>query len=366
MFLKKLSLHHFRNYEKESFDFSPDVNFIHGENAQGKTSLLEAIYFLIIGRSFRSKYTKELIHFEKPYFAISCEFKKEQIQHELKVICNGSKRQVQLNHSICRSFLEVFGLIKGVVLYPEDYSLISGAPSLRRRYLDLQIAQSSPLYLQHLSRYQNALKQRNAALKIKHSKTLHIWEEALALHGSHIILERIKTCLQLNDIADEVLQQISGKKEHLQLSYLTSCPLDLSQAEIQENLLKLYKSQQRKELLYGTTLVGPHKDDLDICINEKKAKTFASEGQQRTLAACLRLSEWRLLKTASDSSPIMIIDDMDISLDKERKKQLLRQLDHCHQVFITSPYSPQKYISLNKEIKLINIHEGRQLNTAAT
>jgi DNA replication and repair protein RecF len=360
MFLKKLSLHSFRNYKKESFCFSPDVNFIHGKNAQGKTSLLEALYFLIIGRSFRTKFTKELIQFNSPYFAIGCEFEKNGLTHELRVICNGSKRQVLLNGSVCKSFLEVFGLIKGVVLYPEDYALISGSPSLRRRYLDLQIAQSSPLYLQHLSRYQKALKQRNAALKLRQENTLSIWEEALIEHGAHIILERKKACEKLSEIADSTLADITEKKEKLSLIYESLCK-GTEISSLKENLETLFKQNRRKELLYGTTLVGPQKDDLDICINDKKAKIFASEGQQRTLAACLRLAEWQHLKNETQSLPIMIVDDMDISLDQERKEKLFERLDGCHQVFITSPYSPKKIFSSSRKTRLIEVNQGREI-----
>lgn len=357
--LLELSLFNFRNYHRERFEFSAGLNFIYGDNAQGKTSLLEAIYFLTVGRSFRTRYAKELLRFGESFFSLEARFTKEALEHHITIQADGLKRHIHLNQTPCKSFLEIFGLLKSVVLSPEDYTLISGPPALRRKYLDLQIAQADQQYLCKLARYQEALKQRNALLKKRRPQTLCIWEKEMAHSGAYLILSRYKCLDALTEHVRENHQILCQKKEELSIQYVHSYLDKLDPQKLEEDLLTIFESSREKDLQWGSTQKGPHKDDIAILLNDKPAKLFASEGQQRSLAASLRLGEWDLLKKTTCESPIMIVDDMDISLDDKRKSSLLEKLTTCDQVFLTSPEKSSEKLFLPKDTSYFAISEGK-------
>lgn len=333
MWIKTLYLHNFRNYEKALIEFSSGVNYIQGNNAQGKTNLLEAIYFLSTGRSFRTDKLTEMIKEGESYMRIEVLFEKEGIEQRLSVYYDGKQKRVETNDSTAHNFSTLLGLIPSVIATPGDIQLIMGAPQLRRRYLNIHIAQSDPLYVYHLSRYNKALKQRNACLKMRQIKTIGVWEEEMALSGSYLVQERQSSLDSLSKYASERLAKLSRDDEKLELKYQSS----LQGSDLKSALLEQMDRNRNRELQYGSTQVGPHRDDILIEHNGKAARLFSSEGQKQTLLASLRFAEQEHLKALHQTDPLFGIDDFGNHLDNNRITRLRGELTQGSQTFLTTP-----------------------------
>ncbi len=335
MHINKLSLSLFRNYENTTLSFSPEVNLIRGENAQGKTNLLEALYFLCTGRSFRTLHFTDFIPYGKPYFHIEAEYVKDGISGTLKASFDGQVRKLYHNDTAFASFSSLLGLLPIVLISPQDLALVSGAPADRRRFLDLHLAQSDPLYVHHLGRYLKAVKQRNILLKQKSEESLEAWEKILALSAAYLLEKRVEALTKLLPIAKECLEQLTDGDDTLDLKYLPTLPPDCPYvaSEIFEELRK----NRRRELACGMTLLGPHRDDLAIFIDGQEAKSFASEGQKRGAVTALRLAEWQSLKSTTGYPPLLGIDDFGIHLDTRRYALVQKRIQGLGQVFLTTP-----------------------------
>lgn len=333
MFLQHLYLRNFRNYEEMRISFGPKINLIQGPNAQGKTNLLEALYFLSTGKSFRSPHLQDLIRHSTSYFYLEAEFIKNNLSETLKVYFDGKQRKIHYNNTSYPSFANLLGLFPAVIFAPEDISLIAGSPSERRRFLNLHIAQTDPLYVHHLIRYSHAMKQRNQLLKQKNQTTIDVWEEIMACSAAYLIQKRKKTLDDLNPVLENHMRRVSSDFDTLNVKY---CPsLDKADSlEIRTQLQKL----RPKEIYFGSTLTGPHRDDMFISINNKEAKTFSSEGQKRSCISAVRLAEWLRLKELTSVFPLMCIDDFGVHLDSTRHSHLQNQLQSLGQVFLTSPF----------------------------
>jgi DNA replication and repair protein RecF len=335
MRLNHLYLRNFRNYKEAHFTFQPGVNAIIGENGKGKTNLLEAIYFLITGKSFRTSSLQPLIHFEASFFYLEASFEKDGVGQVLKITCDGKERTIIHNSTPLTRLSALFGILLGVILTPDDHVLVTGSPSIRRRFLDLHIAQFSPHYLFHLSRYAKALKIRNELLKRKELANIEIWEKEMALSASHVVQERRKAVVDLGQRGQKLQLKLSGDKDFLSILYQTKAKG--SREEIEKMLIDLMEKNREREVERGSSLVGPHRDDLGIFLAEKEAKIFGSEGQKRSCTAALRLSEWIRLKDLTGQIPLMCIDDVGISLDPLRERHLHEELGGLGQSFFTSP-----------------------------
>ncbi|NGX55437.1 MAG: DNA replication and repair protein RecF [Chlamydiae bacterium] len=323
MKLESLHLCNFRNFKEALITFDSGINGIVGTNGQGKTNLLEAIYHLVTGRSFRTHRLSDLVAFETEGFYLEATFLKNGIEQTLKITSDGTARKIFLNATPLTTLSSLFGLLPGVILSPEDEKLINGGPQTRRRFLDLQIAQSTPLYLDHLNRYIRALRQRNHLLRHKELASIEIWESELARSGLIIAQERQKATQELQN------QTLSS---HITLRYRSQA-LEYDETAYLAHFDKI----REKEAKVATTLFGPHRDDLTIFFEEKEARYFASQGEQRSCSAALRLAEWTRLKELTGELPLMCIDDLGISLDKQRKEHFLEKLGSLGQVFVTSP-----------------------------
>ena len=339
MELLSLHLRNFRKFKEASFTFSPGVNAIVGENGEGKTNLLEAIYFLITGKSFRTTNLKALVHFGAPFFYIEAHYVKDGVDGVLKITCDGKEKKIVHNATSLQKMSDLFGILLGVVLTPEDEVLVSGSPQIRRRFLDLHIAQFSPNYLSHLSRYVKALKIRNECLRQNQMREIEVWESEMARSAAHVTFERKAAVLELNERSHLVGLHLSGSRDDLKISY-TSKGFHTEEStlqEIEELYCNLMRSMRPKEVERGISLVGPHRDDLAILLQEKEARLFASEGQKRSCVASLRLSEWSRLRSVTGELPLMCIDDVGISLDPARERYLHQELGGLAQAFFTSP-----------------------------
>lgn len=355
MEIKALFLHNFRNYADEEFLFSSGINLIEGANAQGKTALLEAIYLLSTGRSFRTHHLQELIRLSTPSFFIELHFEKEGVSHIASIDYNGKERHIRINQSRFSLFGALLGLIPSVIYAPTDVSLVSGSPLERRHFLDVHIAQADPLYVHHLTRYTKAMKQRNCLLKEKKADTIVLWEHVMAESGSYIIKKRNSSLKALQEPFHEMGLLLSSNEDIHSVAYENNYK-ELNVKDIALSLKSAFEKNRSKEQIIGFTLVGPHRDDILFSINGKLAKHFASEGQKRTLVAALRLAEWTLLKQELGFSPLFSIDDFGIHLDEKRSLLLEEKIVGCGQVFITSA----KALSLDVSYR-IKIEAGTQL-----
>lgn len=339
MYLTALYLHNFRLYEEARFDFSPKLNVVRGPNARGKTSLLEAIYFLTTGRSFRTAQTQDLIRHGANYFYLEAIFVKHGIEQKLRVYYSLHERRVTYNSTTTPSLSSLLGVLQSVVIHPDDIAIVKGAPAFRRHLLDIQLAQSDPLYIHHLTRYDRAMRQRNHLLRAKSSATIDSWEYEMANAAAYIVQQRALVLDILRTQGQEHYKTICGARETLHLSYKANGAGDHSLKDL-SSLREIYKEQYRRhrhrEMDLGATLTGPHKDDVLILLEENQVRAFASEGQQRSCIVALRLAEWTRLNASSQEQPLMLIDDFGMSLDSMRRQHLLDHFENFEQIFVST------------------------------
>lgn len=336
MYIKTLYLQNFRIYEEAYFEFCPHVNLICGPNAKGKTSLLEALHYLMIGRSFRTQQYQDLIKQEQPGFHIDSHFIKHSVEQRLRVTGNVNERKMLHNSTPLTSLSHLLGLIQGVVQTPDDINLIKGPPLLRRQFLDIQISQADPLYVHHLMRYTRAMRQRNQLLRSKTQASIETWEHEMSQSAAYIILKRRQTLQNLQTISRQYYTELTEEKAPLALNY-RSIPAYLADAdEIKQYFIAQFQKNREREKIIGYTQIGPHKDDLVITIDGRDVRYFASEGQQRSCATALHFAEWKNLRMAGTEPPLFMIDDVGMSLDLKRKERLIHQFAELGQVFLTT------------------------------
>jgi DNA replication and repair protein RecF len=335
VYLKSIYLKNFRIYKEKLIEFSPQINVIWGANAIGKTTILEAIYYLISGKSFRTDKPQDLISSGQSYFYIEAQFVKHGILQTLKVSYDGKDRKIFYNSTKLALATHLLGIMQGVLMTPGDADLVKGSPQVRRHFFDLQIAQADPLYVHYITRYLKAMQQRNCLLKRKSHIAIDSFEHEMAVAAAYISTERQQLVKDLEVLSGTIHKKLAGDDERLNVQYKTPSATVIERDKLKTYYLELFKKNRMREMELGCTLSGPHKDDLLIFVNEKEARQFASEGQQRCAVTSLRLSEWDRLKNASLSCPLMLIDDLGISLDKNRKAAILTHLQSLSQVFIT-------------------------------
>lgn len=330
MHLKHIYLRNFRNLHEVKITFSETVNGFVGDNAQGKTNLLEAIFFLSTGRSFRTTNLKQLILQESEGFYISAAFEKDGVQQTVQATFNGIEKKLQINGTKSGQFAPLMGLLPVVLYAPEDVALLSGGPALRRRFLNMHIAQTDPLYIHHLGRYQKAMKQRNELLRSQTQEAIEPWEEAMTLSGTYLMEKRRQALSELEPLVCTQMERLSGEKESLTITYSPSLSFE-------EGLAMQWQKARERDLHVGTTEKGPHRDEILFSINEMPARIFASIGQRHTLLAALRLAEWKRLHALAGSPPLFCLDDFGSHLDPSRQRVLQNALKDLGQIFITAP-----------------------------
>lgn len=329
MYLKTLILRNFRNIKELEAHFSDRLNVFYGKNAQGKTNLLEAIYFVSTGRSFRTQSLKELIHDQESSFSIDAEVVRDQVTQRIKISYDGNTKRLQMDANNYASFHPLLGVLPTVLYTPYDIELISGAPAERRRFLNIHLAQSDPLYVHHLTCYWRAMKQRNCLLRARSSDAIECWENQMAASAEYITQARKEMLEELQVPLKKEANVLSNEDHHLTLSLSSS-----------KDYLKQLQKNRAKEMELGVTLTGPHRDDIALYINESVARIKASEGQKKTMVAALKLAEWERLSNRTGEPVLMGFDDLDGHLDDSRRSHLKNRLKSLGQVFITTPHEP--------------------------
>lgn len=354
MYIRSLYLQQFRNYREVHVEFSPSLNLICGPNAHGKTSLLEAIHYLMIGRSFRTARNLDLVQLGSSSFYMETLFCKHGVDQKLRIHVDGNDRKMVYNSSLLPNASNLLGILSGVVMTPDDVNLVKGPPPLRRQFLDLLIAQADPLYVHYLARYVKAMRHRNQLLKQKKLASIESWEHEMAQAAGYLVMQRRLGTTALQSHCQPFYAHLTEETEGLTLDYRSSASDCNDEGEIKAYHLHHFQKNRMREMALGLTLTGPHKDDLWIGIGGRDVRYFASEGQQRSCVAALHLGEWQRLKEVSAETPLFMIDDVGISLDEKRKERLLGVLGSLGQVFLTTTdprltdsfSGPKKIISL--------------------
>lgn len=331
MHLAHLKLRDFRNYSRLNADFLPGFHLLLGDNAQGKTNILEAIYLMATLRSFRGVGGSQMIqHGKKGYFVGGTIV--GQGEREIKMFWSSTERKLALDGQPVRKLSEYFGALRAVVFCTEDLQLIKGTGRIRRRFIDLLLAQTHPIYLPLLQRYAAALRSRNALLKQKviNEEALESFSKELINAGEKIIELRRELVPRISPLARLAYRRISNEAEELRVEYQPSVKSDFA--------VELAQSRGR-ERTYRSTWVGPHRDDLQLLLNDQSAAQFGSEGQKRSLAIGLKMAQAEYLTGIHGSAPILLIDDVMGELDVKRRAGFLPLLDRSRQsqgqVFMT-------------------------------
>lgn len=336
MIVKSLSVANFRNYEKQEIAFCEDTNVIFGDNAQGKTNILEAIYLFSHGKSHRTKSDAELIKFGANFSRIAIEFSdKDRDYRAVMQLAGGGKKSVKINNVPITKLSMLMRYLNVVMFSPEDLEIIKGAPQVRRRFLDEAISQLYPVYLKTLISYHKNLAQKNALLKkLKFSgkaddPMLSVWNEQIAEDGSRIMEFRKKFTEEISEFAREIHRNITG--ENLDLVYTPSVECDIIN---KENFLAKLTASAGREIENGSSLYGIQRDDLRLFINEKEVRIFASQGQQRTAVLSLKMAQMENINAVRGEYPVLLLDDIMSELDISRRKFLTDKIKG-KQVIIT-------------------------------
>lgn len=325
MYIERLSLQNFRNYSDETFSFIPQTNLLYGENAQGKTNALEALYLFSIGKSFRTGQDREMIRFGEEAARAELVFSDAKRRQKIEIILRRDrKKQIKINGVVLRKLSELVGRLNVVLFCPEELGLVKEGPNIRRRFADIALSQLRPNYYHVLGLYHKVLEQRNSLLrKMKYEKnpalaeTMFVWNEKLAAYGVQIAAYRKEFLEKLEQYAKKVHYEISG--EELSVSYRTK-------VGSKEEFLQKLSSNLAGEAEQGYTLYGPHRDDILLCINGQDAKSFASQGQQRTVVLSLKLAQADFLYEETGEYPVLLLDDIMSELDAGRRAYLAKKI----------------------------------------
>ena len=332
MIIKSIELKNFRNYKQLQIDFDQATNILFGDNAQGKTNILESAYVSATTKSHKGSRDKEMIRFgeeEAHIRTVVCK-KEQDFQIDIHLKKNRAKG-IAINQLPIKKASDLFGILNIVFFSPEDLNIIKDGPAERRRFLDLELCQLDKIYLSDLTAYNKVLKQRNALLKDMIYRpdlkdTLPIWDEQLVEYGKRIIRRRQSFIEELYEIVQEIHGNLSGKRELLTLKYEPNVESIFFQDE-------LFRASERDRKLCQTS-VGPHRDDISFMLGDIDIRKFGSQGQQRTAALSLKLSEIELVKKSIGDTPVLLLDDVLSELDSNRQNYLLNSI-HDIQTIIT-------------------------------
>lgn len=355
MKINSLSLRNFRNYESLDISFNPSRNIIVGENAQGKTNLVESVYMCSFARSFRTSNSTDLVMFGKDMCLISADIESSSFDRKIGIsVTRQGKKMIKKDGKPVSRTAELLNNLVVVIFSPEDLRIIKDSPDKRRNFINKEISQLRPRYFECLKNYNDALKQKNALLKndVIMDEMLDIYDSQLAYNGYELVKYRRNFVDKLSACSSELQSRISQGRETLEITYSESCRADSA-----EQMMAELAASREKDRMYRSASIGPHRDDLEFFINGKDARKFGSQGQQRTIALCMKLAEVRIARDVLMENPVLILDDVLSELDIERQKFLLKEIDDV-QLFITSTELGDEMISEMKDASIFNVSCG--------
>ena len=354
MIIKSLELTNFRNYDSLSIQFDKGTNILYGDNAQGKTNILEAIHLSATTKSHKGSKDRDIIQFGRKEGHIRTYLKKDGMEVKVDMHLRNSKSKViAINGQKIKKASELLGILNVVLFSPEDLSIIKNGPSERRRFVDMELCQLDPFYLYNLNHYNKIVDQRNSLLKDLYLNpslrdTLSIWDSQLVSFGSKIIERRKLFVDQINDIICEIHHKLSGGRETLVIQYEPDVTIEDFEKKCQLN--------QERDIKYKQTSTGPHRDDFSFMIGDIDVRKFGSQGQQRTAALSLKLSEIELVKKISKDTPVLLLDDVLSELDSNRQNFLLNHIGEIQTIITCTGLDDfiNNRFEINKIFKVVN------------
>ena len=351
MYIEKIKLQNFRNYEQLDLDLNKNINIIYGDNAQGKTNILEAIFLCSFGKSFRTTKEKEMIKFNEDRCLVEIFYQKKDREGKIKIEI-GNKKQISINGVKVKKLSELLGNINIVLFTPDDINILKDGPANRRRFLDMMIGQLKPNYVYNLNMYLKTIEQRNNYLRQireenKPEEMLEIWDEKLTEYGNIIYNYRKQFMDLIAEKINEIHKKITEDKENIKIEYTSNC-------DNKEEYLKLLKQRRKLDIIKGFTTKGVHRDDFVIYINDKEVNTYGSQGQNRTVVLSLKLAELNVIYDLIGEYPILLLDDFMSELDENRRKNFLKNIENT-QVILTGT---DKIDLQNLEFNLYNVKKG--------
>ena len=352
MWINKVKIKNFRNYTEEEILLNKNINVFYGENAQGKTNIIESIFLSGMGKSFRTKKDKEMINFNYNNSIIEVEFNKSDRDGKIKIELS-NKKNIYLNGIKVKKLSDLLGNINLVIFTPEDIGILKGSPQNRRRFLDIMISQLRPNYINVLNLYLKTLEQRNNYLRqIKEEKKdenlLDIWDEKLAEYAILICKYRIEFIDKIKNKIKKIHDEITENRENITIEYITQC-------KEKNEFLKVLKERRKLDIIKGFTTKGIHRDDFIVYINNKEIGIFGSQGQNRTAMLSLKLAELKVIYDEIGEEPILLLDDFMSELDSKRRKSFLEHINGT-QVIITCT---EKITLENSKSFMYNVRNGK-------
>ena len=355
MWIKKIKINNFRNYKLEEINLNKNINIFFGDNAQGKTNIIEAIFLGGFGKSYRTTKDREMINIDEKEAQVEIEYEKIDRSGKIKINL-GNKKNIFINNIKIKKLSELLGIINIVIFNPDDINILKGSPQNRRRFLDIMISQLKPNYMYNLNLYAKTLEQRNNYLKQikeenKDEKLLEIWDEELIKYAKIIYKYRNEYINKIKEKIKKIHKELTNNKEEIEIEYITEC-------QDEENYKRLLKERRKLDIIRGVTTKGVHRDDFVIYIDGKKLDTYGSQGQHRTAVLSLKLSELNIIKEEIGEEPILLLDDFMSELDKKRINNFINKIENT-QVIITCT---EKINIENKENLVYNVKDGKVQN----
>jgi DNA replication and repair protein RecF len=354
MIIKSIELSNFRNYEHLDISFDAATNILYGDNAQGKTNILEAAYLSGTTKSHRGSRDKDMIRFGETESHIKTIVEKNDRTYQIDLHLKKNKTKgIAVNRMPIKKASDLFGILNIIFFSPEDLNIIKNGPAERRRFMDAELCQLDKIYLSDLTNYNKILNQRNKLLKDLYfhpelKETLPVWDMQLVNYGKKIIQRRNRFLMELNEIVYDIHKKISGGKEELQLKYEPN----IDDIFFEDELLRA----KEKDLKFAQTSVGPHRDDIKISIGNIDVRKFGSQGQQRSSALSLKLSEIKLVEKTISDKPILLLDDVLSELDHHRQNYLLQAIDETQTIITCTGLNEfvENRFTLNKVYEVRN------------
>ena len=356
MYIENIKLSNFRNYKSEEINFDKNINIFYGNNAQGKTNIIEAIYLCAIGKSYRTSKEKEVVNINEEYSKIEINYSKKDRDGKVKFEIS-DKKVISLNDIKVKKISEILGNINIVLFNPDDINIFKEGPAKRRKILDVMISQLRPAYVYNLNMYIKTLEQRNNYLKqIKFENNsedmLEIWEQKLADYAENIYLYRKEFVEKIKTKIVDIHRKITNDKEEIKIEYI-------SDFTNKQEFIKLLEKNRKLDIIKGFTCKGIHRDDLKLYINDKDIGIYGSQGQHRSSILSIKLSELEIIKDETEENPILLLDDFMSELDKVRRENFLEDVKDT-QVIITCT-DKLEIKNKNKKIFYVENRKSRRI-----
>ena len=361
MFIKRLQMLNYRNYNVLDISLGPHVNVFMGDNAQGKTNILEGIYYCAFARSHRTSKDRELINWNSDNALLSVTVGRERLDKRIDIsILKDGKKAIQINKIKIKKIGELFGNFNVEMFSPEDLKIIKDSPGVRRKFIDMELCQLNPKYYYNLVQYNKVLNERNSILRNKNinKDILDVYDMQLVEFGYNIIIDRLEYIQKLNKYSTKIHSDITSGKEKIEFKYISTIK-DLE--NIKENFYSLLEKNRSRDCERGITSIGPHRDDFTVLINDIDTKSYGSQGQQRTAVLTIKFSSLKIIKELTEEHPVLLLDDVLSELDFSRKRYILSTIGDI-QTIITCTGIEDLYEYLDDKSKVFKVKDGEILN----